>query len=53
MGLHKSMTRLSSSQQINQAQVTTVTTINGARHYSLVPGKVMSGGVTVTTKAAR
>ncbi|XP_046678270.1 protein melted [Homalodisca vitripennis] len=52
MGLHKSMTRLSSSQQINQSQVTTVTTINGARHYTLAPGRVTSGGVTVTTKAA-
>ncbi|XP_054287445.1 protein melted-like isoform X1 [Macrosteles quadrilineatus] len=54
IGLHKSMTRLSSSQQINQPshQVTTVTTINGARHYSLAPNKVSSGGVSVTTKAA-
>lgn len=53
-GLHKSMTRLSSSQQINQNQVTThstVTTINGARHYTLAPSKISSGGVTVTTKS--
>lgn len=59
IGLHKSMTRLSSSQGINQvqgvnqSQVTSVTTVNGARHYSLAPAKVSSGGVTVTTKAAR
>lgn len=49
-GLHKSMTRLSSSQQINllsnpRSPVVTSSTISGpSRQY-----KVTSGGVTVTT----
>jgi hypothetical protein len=62
-GLHKSMTRLSSSQQINLVPVPSsvsgptvisnnrsITTINGGRHYSVSAAqKVSSGGVTVTT----
>nr|CAD7455379.1 unnamed protein product [Timema tahoe] len=58
-GLHKSMTRLSSSQQINLVPVSSpatknnrsITTINGGRHYTVntAAHKVSSGGVTVTT----
>ncbi|XP_033610635.1 protein melted isoform X2 [Cryptotermes secundus] len=62
-GLHKSMTRLSSSQQINLVPVPSsvsgptvisnnrsITTINGGRQYSVSAAqKVSSGGVTVTT----
>lgn len=62
-GLHKSMTRLSSSQQINLVPVPSsvsgptvisnnrsITTINGGRQYNVSAAqKVSSGGVTVTT----
>ncbi|PSN29327.1 Protein melted [Blattella germanica] len=51
-GLHKSMTRLSSSQQINLVPCNnrSITTINGGRQYNVSAAhKVSSGGVTVTT----
>jgi len=65
-GLHKSMTRLSSSQQINLVPVPSsvsgptvisnnrsITTINGGRQYNVSAAqKVSSGGVTVTTASS-
>jgi len=65
-GLHKSMTRLSSSQQINLVPVPSsvsgptvisnnrsITTINSGRQYNVSAAqKVSSGGVTVTTASS-
>uniref|UniRef100_A0A8D8YKJ2 Protein melted n=1 Tax=Cacopsylla melanoneura TaxID=428564 RepID=A0A8D8YKJ2_9HEMI len=63
-GLHKSMTRLSTSSHINQPPAPapqpqqtqshqphnrSVTSIHGTRHYNVAASKVTSGGVTVTT----